>query len=209
MRGSEQGEHGHGGDWLPQSVRDAGIDRTLSPGEFLFRMDTPTVGLFEVIKGRIKLVRIAPSGRETILYTASAGDFVAEASSFSSTYHCDAIAATDSVVQLYPKRSLFAAFREDPMAAQAFMAMLAREIMSLRTRLEQRNIHGARDRVRHYLMLNAGADGQTVVLPGTLKDLAGELGLTHEALYRTLAEMAADAEIERLEGKIRLKFSGV
>ncbi len=84
------------------------------------------------------------------------------------------------------------------------MAMLASQVMNLRTRLEQRNIHSARDRVRHYLMVNAGADGRTVMLPGTLKDLAAELGLTHEALYRTLADMAADGEIERLKGKIRL-----
>jgi CRP/FNR family transcriptional regulator, dissimilatory nitrate respiration regulator len=206
---SEQRKQGNREDWLPQSVRDAGVSRVLGPGDFLFRIDTPTAGLYEVVKGRIKLVRIAPSGRETILYTAAAGDFVAEASSFSPTYHCDAIAATDSVVRLYPKRSLFAAFRENPQAAQAFMGMLAREVMSLRTRLEQRNIHTARDRVRHYLTLNAGADGRTVVLSGTLKELAGELGLSHEALYRTLADMAADAEIERLEGKIRLKSPDV
>ena len=61
--------------------------------------------------------------------------------------------------------------------------------------------HTARDRVRHYLY--AGADGGAVVLPGTVKDLAGELGLTHEALYRTLSEMEGDGEIARREGKMR------
>ena len=84
------------------------------------------------------------------------------------------------------------------------MAMLARQIMNLRTQLEQRNIHSARDRVRHYLAINAGADGKTIALPGTVKDLAGELGLTHEALYRTLSVMAAEGEIERRKGSIRL-----
>ena len=64
--------------------------------------------------------------------------------------------------------------------------MLARQVMTLRTRLEQRNIHSARDRVRHYLAINADPSGRTVVLSGTLKDMAAELGLTHEALYRTL-----------------------
>ena len=72
--------------------------------------------------------------------------------------------------------------------------------MALRTRLEQRNIRTARDRVRHYLAINADADGRTVELSGTLKDVAGELGLTHEALYRTLADMMADGEIERRRG---------
>jgi CRP-like cAMP-binding protein len=84
------------------------------------------------------------------------------------------------------------------------MGMLARQIMSLRTRLEQRNIQSARERIRHYLTLNAAPDGRTVTLGGSLKDLAGELGLTHEALYRTLAEMVADGEIERLRNRIRL-----
>ncbi len=57
--------------------------------------------------------------------------------------------------------------------------------MDLRTRIEQRNIRSARERVRHFLILNAKANGRVFELRGTLKDLAAELGLTHEALYRT------------------------
>ena len=191
-------------DWLPVSVQDAGVNRSLKAGECLFRLEAGTVGLYEVLKGQIKLVRIDPSGREMILYVAAAGDIVAEASLFSPRYHCDAVATTDAVVRLYPKTALLSEFQRSPQAAQAFMGMLARQIMALRTRLEQRNIHAARDRVRHYLALNAGADGRTVALTGTLKDLAAELGLAHEALYRTLSEMAEDGEIERLKGRIRL-----
>jgi CRP-like cAMP-binding protein len=92
----------------------------------------------------------------------------------------------------------------NPKVTQAFAAMLARQVMMLRTRLEQRNIHSARDRVRHYLTVNADADGRTVAISGTLKDVAVELGLTHESLYRTLAEMQAGGEIERRKGIIRL-----
>jgi CRP-like cAMP-binding protein len=205
MSGGEQEQRRHREDWLPQPVRDSSVNRSLKRGEFLFRVEAPTVGLFEVINGKIKLARIDASGRELILYVASAGDIVAEASLFSPASHCDAVAMTDAVVRLYPKSALFAAFEHDPRAAQAFMGMLARQIMTLRTRLEQRNIHAARDRIRHYLALHVGPDGRTVALSGTLKDLAGEVGLAHEALYRTLAEMAGDGEIERLEGRIRLK----
>jgi CRP-like cAMP-binding protein len=84
------------------------------------------------------------------------------------------------------------------------MATLAGEVMNLRTRLEQRNIRSAHDRVRHYLALNVGTDGRTVQLRGTVKELAAELGLTHEAVYRALSELAANGETERLEGTIRL-----
>ena len=130
------------------------------------------------------------------------GETLAEASLFSPAYHCDAIASTDVLVRIYPKAALLAAFDQDPKAAQAFSATLAHQVMHLRTRIEQRNIRSARERVRHYLKLNA--DGCTVALRGTLKDLAAELGLTHEALYRTLAKLERSGEIKRAKGKITL-----
>ena len=189
--------------WLPARVQAAGVERTLKAGQSLFRIGTRTAGLYEVVRGKIRLVRIDASGRESILYSAVADDVIAEASLFSSVYHCDALASVSSVVRLYPKAAILAEFQRDPKAAQAFMAVLAREIMRLRTRLELSNIHSARDRVRHYLALNATADGQ-IVLPGTIKDLAADLGLSHEALYRTLAAMQRNGEIERAGAKITL-----
>ena len=190
--------------WLPRTVRIAGVERALKAGDVLFRAEQRTVGLYEVITGKLRLVRVDRAGREALLHVAVAGETLAEASLFASAYHCDAIATTNAVVRLYPKALVPAEFERNPEAAQAFMAMLARQVMKLRTRIEQRNIHSARDRVRHYLALNTGADGRNVKLTGTLKDLAGELGLTHEALYRTLADMAATGESERLNGKIKL-----
>lgn len=196
-------------DWLPAAARAAGIERSLSAGQTLFRAGARTAGLYEVVQGKLRLVRVDRNGREAVLHTAAAGDTIAEASLFSATYHCDAIAMTDAIVRLYPKAVVLAELQSNPKAAQAFAAMLAHQVMTLRTRLEQRNIHSARDRIRHYLAVNAGADGRTVALAGTLKELAGELGLTHEALYRTLAEMAADGEIERRKRTIRLRKSPI
>ena len=92
-------------------------------------------------------------------------------------------------MRLYPKAAVLAAFARTARPAQAFTATLARQVMGLRTRLEQRNIRSARERVRHFLALNAGADGRSVALTGTLKEAAAELGLTHEAFYRTLAAL--------------------
>ncbi len=112
---------------------------------------------------------------------------------------------TDTTVLRYPKALVLEEFERNHKTAQAFMAMLARQVMNLRARLEQRNIHSARDRVRHYLALNTGPDGHTVKVTGTLKNLAVELGLSHETLYRTLGDMVAAGEIERFKGRIRLK----
>ena len=196
-------------EWISSKVRAAAIERKLEAGKALFYSGSKTVGLYEVLNGTVCLVRTDRSGREAILQRASAGDILAEASLFSSTYHCDAVAKTAATVRLYPKTVLLAELQRDPKIAQAFATMLARQVMTLRTRLEQRNIHSARDRVRHFLAINADPGGRTVSLSGTLKDIAAELGLTHEALYRTLADMSADGEIERRKGTIRLLKPGV
>lgn len=191
-------------DWLPAAVRATAIDRKIKAGESLFRLGDKTAGLCEVIAGRVRLARVDRAGREIVLYVAGPGETIAEASLFSSEYHCDAIASTNATVRIYQKREVLAAFQRDPNAAKAFSATLARQVMDLRTRIEQRNIRSARERVRHFLALNAGGDGRTVELGSTLKDIAAEIGLTHEALYRALAGLERSGEIRRSRGKITL-----
>src|SRR5882672_10700205 len=133
-------------DWLPASLQTAGVERALSPGQALFRLGDPTMGIYEIVTGQVQMVRVDASGREVVLYAAGPGEIFAEAALFSPTYHCDAIARTGAVVRLFPKAKVVAELQQNPQAAEAFMALLAREIMRLRTRLEQRNIRSVRDR---------------------------------------------------------------
>jgi CRP-like cAMP-binding protein len=191
-------------NWIPTGVRAAAKVRKLKAGEVLFRLGDKTIGLCEVITGRVRLARVDRAGRETVLHVAGPGETLAEASLFSSQYHCDAIASTNATVRVYPKREVLAAFEANPKAARAFSAALARQVMDLRTRIEQRNIRSARERVRHYLTINASAAGRAIELRGSLKDIAAELGLTHEALYRTLAALERSGEIRRNRKKITL-----
>jgi CRP/FNR family transcriptional regulator, dissimilatory nitrate respiration regulator len=193
-------------DWIPADLRKQGVECRLSAGQTLFRRGDRVTGVYEVTVGRVRLIRLAPDGTEIVLYVAVPGEMIAEASLFSGDYHCDAVAATDAVVRSYPKATILTEFQRSPDAAKKYMSVLAREVMNLRARLEQRNIRSARDRVRHYLGLNTDPDGQTVRLRGTIKELAAELGLTHEVVYRVLADLEGSGEIERPDGRtIRLR----
>jgi CRP-like cAMP-binding protein len=164
-------------DWLPPKILSVVRERTLRRGEALFRAGQRTAGLYEIVSGRVRLVRFDRSGREVVLHRAQAGETVAEASLFSPSYHCDAIATTAARVRLYPRAAILEEFARNPQAARPFMAHLGRQVMALRTTIERQGIRSARERVRHYLAVNAGADRRTAVLPGTLKELAADLGL--------------------------------
>jgi CRP-like cAMP-binding protein len=169
----------------------------------VFSQGNPTVGFFEVVSGRVRMERPTVTGKLVSLYVARAGDFLAEASVFTDVYHCEATAVIQSVVRVYPKKDVLAEFESSNEFAKAYTAMVARSLIAVRERNERLMLNSARDRIRHFLALNADRDF-TVVLKGPLKDLAAELGLTHEVLYRSLARMADDGEIERSDTVIRL-----
>src|SRR5260370_42502463 len=57
------------------------------------------------------------------------------------------MAGTEATVRIYPRPILLSLLRRDSTAAQKFMASLAREVMSLRTRLEVLNIRSASERI--------------------------------------------------------------
>ena len=77
------------------------------------------------------------------------------------------------------------------------MADLARQVITLRTRLTLRDIRSARERVLAFLAVEAGDDGCSVLIKSPLRDLAHAIGLTPEAFYRTLALLERDGAITR------------
>lgn len=192
-------------DWLPDSIRQRSKLRVLGAGETLFRQGDRATAIFEVEQGRLRLIRHTIDNRLVTLHTARAGELFAEAALFADRYHCDAVAAVDSRVRVYPKRALLAAFRSDAALGERFMAVLAHQIHALRSRLEERNIRSARERVLNHLVLAADADSRTLRLDGTLMDLAAEIGLTHEVLYRTLGALEKEGTIIRTRSGIALR----
>ena len=192
---------------LPASLEAGSAVRVLAPGELLFRQGDPAVAIYKVESGRLRLIRRTVDDHLVILHTARRGEFFAEASLFADAYHCDAVAAVPSSVRVYPKQKAMEAMRKDPALAEAFMARLARQLQELRARMELRNIRSARDRVLQYLRLRAGVQGRSIPVEGQLQDIAAEIGMTREALYRTLAALEAEGCLTRKDNAILLKKS--
>ena len=192
-------------DALPPSLEAESVIRVLAPGELLFRQCDRAAAIYKVENGRLRLIRRTIDDHLVILHTARQGEFFAEASLFAEAYHCDAVAAVQSRVRVYPKAMVMDALRTDPALAEAFMARLAHQLQELRARMELSNVRSARDRVLQYLRLRAGVHGRSIAVEGQLQDIAAEVGITREALYRTLAALEAEAFLIRTETVIMLK----
>jgi hypothetical protein len=70
--------------------------------------------------------------------------------------------------------------------------------------VELRNIHSAQERLITWLQMQAVGTPPTVILDRTWSDVAFELGLTREAIYRALATLERGQRLIRNEGKVRL-----
>lgn len=180
--------------------------RSLARNQLLFRQGDKVTAIYFIEEGRLRLERRTFDGRLLILGITPANKFFVEAALFSEVFHCDAVATEPSRVRIYPKTAVLDALRSDPASAMSFLKLVAHQIIDLRQRLELMKVRSAKERVMLYLDFHAGAGG-TVSLPGPLQDVASELGLTREALYRTLASLEQTGAIERTKSRIRLKKS--
>lgn len=172
-------------------------------GTTLFLQGDRTKGIFMLAEGAMRLLRMTPDGVTVTLHQVRPGEMFAEASLFSQQYHCDARADRDSVVGWYPKAKLMAQLRSDPEALWNFSRELAARLQSLRQRYELKQIRSAPERILQFIRLRCDGDG-CLQTTGTLKEVATELGFTHEAFYRALAVLQRQGFIDRNTGRLSL-----
>lgn len=172
--------------------------RLISKGVRIFANGEKPASLFWVASGELQLVRHTPQGERVILQRCTRG-VLAEASLFSERYHCDGEAATDSMVWILPLADFQAALGHADFS-RAYARWQSQVIRALRSQCERLSLPGAGDRVLHYLREHGRYD----LNEGTLKTWAGALGMTHEHLYRTLAQLQRQGCIRRADREIAL-----
>jgi CRP-like cAMP-binding protein len=87
------------------------------------------------------------------------------------------------------------------------MALQAKRCNSLRISLELRSLRSARERILQFIQISAPDGSGKVKLDRTLKNVASDLGLTHETFYRTLADLIAEGVIARTRDSLSLRES--
>ncbi|MBE0615189.1 MAG: Crp/Fnr family transcriptional regulator [Burkholderiales bacterium] len=178
---------------IPPKLRELAARRDTETGEMLFRLGDRLRDIFYVVAGEIRLVRRTRNGMDIVMQR-SRGGFFAEASFNTKVYHCDAVVARPGAVLRFPAQAFRAALATDVVFRNAWLVHLAHELLKSRARCERLGLKSAEQRIIHYIE-SEGADG-IVTLSESRKAWAAELGLTHEALYRTLRRLQADGTLD-------------
>ena len=155
-------------------------------GERLFATGAKPTNMYFIGSGEVVLERAGAQGGLVVLQRTRHG-FIGEASLQSARYHCDAKVIVRSDITQVPIREVRAAINSDPAFASRWISMLNNEVKRLRLQCERLSLNKVQDRLMH-LLETEGQQGRFPIGAG-LKSLAGELGVTHEALYRCVSDL--------------------
>jgi CRP-like cAMP-binding protein len=172
------------------------VEREFPAGAGIFRDGDPACYVYAVARGVVRVVRFTPEGTQLTLFRAEVGQTFAEAALFAENYHCTALAETTCLISCHDCATLLAALKSHPEAMLRYSALLSQQVRDLRTQLETLTIRSADDRILHYLQLIADRNG-VAVQTTTRKEIAQELGLTHETFYRRLAALEKKGMLRR------------
>ena len=156
----------------------------IEQGVFLFHQDDAVNSIYIVEQGCVEFTRFQKNGNSIVLQRADNKTVLAEASLYSNTYHCDALATLPNVLYRLPKLVFQKLLESDKVLSNRWAAFLAQEVQSSRLRLEILSRNTDADKLDGWLTWNDG------ILPvkGTWKNVASQIGVSPEALYRELAK---------------------
>lgn len=156
-----------------------------------------------VLSGQIRLVTFT---EERIInhYFVMSGESFTETALFADTYLYTAIADKPSRIASIDKEVFRQGIIDLPELADAYIRQLATRLRAVKTLLELRSLRSARERILQYLIYQVKSSNPTIILERSLKDLAFELGLSAEALSRTLSRLEFEGVISRRQRSITL-----
>jgi CRP/FNR family transcriptional regulator, dissimilatory nitrate respiration regulator len=157
--------------------------------------------MYFVCDGEVVLERHGQNGEVANLQRCQSG-FVGEASLTSATYHCDARTTMPSKVVRIPIRALRLALQQEQAFAERWIQMLSSEVRRLRLQNERLSLPKVQSRVLHLIETEGHQGRYTLECP--LKQLAKQLAVTHEALYRALAELEKTGKLQRNDKELCL-----
>ena len=164
--------------------------QTYERGQFIHRAGDPSDGLFILYRGRVKVYRLADTGKEQFLRVLDPGDFAGELALFSATDHDSyAEAMQTSEVCMIHQADMHGLLLQYPDVSLHILAELSRRLSISEKQTAAITTASINVRLANYLADQAEQeDSCSFSLPMSRRHLASFLGTTPETVSRRLGE---------------------
>ena len=169
------------------------------PGEYIMYEGEQPPGLFFVRRGRVRLSRTAPDGREQVLAMVGAGENFNAVPLFDERPNPATARAMSPVhCLLLPRDALLALMRKHPDLGIAALREMAGQLRELVVLVEDLAFRSVRERLARQLLSEAG-EGAAVL---THQELAERTGTVREIAGRALRQLAQEGLVRLERGRV-------
>jgi CRP/FNR family transcriptional regulator len=190
-----------------RKIESLSVLRTFKKGETVFVEGDDGDGFYVVVRGRVKIFKVAPDGREAILHISRAGDHIGQVAVYAGkTFPAGAEALVESDLLFFPRQAFVSLIGRDPTLALNMLSVLSMRLRELTAQVESLALKEVPGRLAGYLLsLSRKQGGELHVSLGSSKaQIAGMLGTTPETLSRIFSDFSARGLIRDCRGEVLL-----
>jgi CRP-like cAMP-binding protein len=177
-------------------------------GQTLFVQGNHPYGLFCISKGNIKLTKVGPDGKESIVRVVTGGDILGHRSLFTEdSYSGTATALEETEVCFIDKKFILGVLQNNPSVALHVINKLSRDMGIAENKLTSLHQKNVRERLAELLLSLKTSHGvkegnrTRIDMKLTREEMATMIGTANETLIRFMTEFK-DAGIIEQEGKV-------
>jgi CRP-like cAMP-binding protein/FixJ family two-component response regulator len=167
-------------------------------------------GIYLVLDGRVKTIKLAEDGRELMTGMYVAEDYLGINAILSKEAYSDTATATeDSTLCLIPKELLEQMLSKHPEVGREFIKLLAKDIREKETQLLQLAYNSVRKKLAEVLLrLLRAQNGGENSFKISREDLAAMAGMATETVSRTLSDFKDEGLIDKAASRITVLDQG-
>lgn len=188
------------------ALANIAIPQTYGKGDTLFWQGDEGTGLFVVQSGRVKVFKLAPTGKEQILHIFSENEYFAEVPALDGgCFPASAAALEPTQVLFLPRSAFLMVLEQQPALAIALLSNFARHLRRLASLVDTLSFTEVPQRLAQYLLdlcdrtngdSETGTPTDTIQLDLPKGQLAALLGTIPETLSRTFYKLSQAGLIE-------------
>ena len=184
-------------------------NRSFKKGQVIYYEGDRGTGLFLVISGKVKTVKIAEDGRELLTGIFSEDEYLGiHAMVASGPYNDTATAMEDCSLCMIPKQQLEKLLDQYPEISKEFIKLLANDVREKEEQLLQLAYHSVRKRMAEAILRLIHSNSGINSLKVSREDLAAMAGIATETVSRTLSDFKEEGLIEKKASTITVLDAG-
>ena len=189
-----------------QFIAQQMIRRVYAPGQFIFVEGEDAVGLWFILRGKVKILKHSRSGRLQGLCVVNTGKCFGGCPLFDTeTNPADAQALSEVTLAVLPRHSLRQIIQHDAQITLTLMQLYNQRTQLLARLGESLGAWPVSLRVNDCLIAHAGQEDSDLVVRLTHEEISTLVGTAREVVSRHLSLLESQAIIQTSPGKITIQ----